>query len=251
MHGVPNTIRTPREVQREPRAPVEVRRLASASRIAMVDLVLRTAQKVVQRAVAAFRAAPMAVVVAIIWLLSSHLCVSLRLPTEHRAALSGGFLLLASPWGTTWPPPRRAPNYGQPGLFWPPEAWFRDPPMGLTVQRRSIVAEGVRDERSEDLGLPPSLELPWFPISSLCWGQCMPASSWQSTWAPLTWITIPMWLFMIAALAFPYARHVRRRRRARRGLCVGCAYDLRGSTTGRCPECNTPTNCTSSWVAHA
>ena len=30
---------------------------------------------------------------------------------------------------------------------------------------------------------------------------------------------------------------VRRWRRARRGACRGCGYDLRGSTVGRCPEC--------------
>jgi len=30
---------------------------------------------------------------------------------------------------------------------------------------------------------------------------------------------------------------VRRRRRLKRGLCVKCAYDLRGTSSGVCPEC--------------
>lgn len=251
MHGVPNTIRTPREVQREPRAPVEVRRLASAGRIAMVDLVLRTAQKVVQRAVAAFRAAPVAVVVAIIWLLSSHLCVSLRLPTEHRAALSDGYLLLASPWGRKLGASPAPPVFGRTPGLWPLFAWFRDPKIGLTVQRESIAFDWVSRESASYDGHPISFELLWFRISEVRWGECTTLALWEAVLPPLRWITIPMWVFMIAALAPPIARYVRRRRRARRGLCVGCAYDLRGSTTGRCPECNTPTNCTSSWVAHA
>jgi hypothetical protein len=51
--------------------------------------------------------------------------------------------------------------------------------------------------------------------------------------------------WMMAATALPplawVVRRVRRsavrRRRARRGLCVHCGYDLRGSPAGRCSEC--------------
>jgi MFS family permease len=34
--------------------------------------------------------------------------------------------------------------------------------------------------------------------------------------------------------AMPYIR------RARQGLCMGCGYDLKGNTTGVCPECGEP-----------
>ena len=36
------------------------------------------------------------------------------------------------------------------------------------------------------------------------------------------------------------------RRRLERGLCVRCGYDLRGSTSGVCPECGTPRRAMSS-----
>lgn len=47
---------------------------------------------------------------------------------------------------------------------------------------------------------------------------------------------VPYWLPMIlfgvvAAVLFRWDRP------AREGSCVGCGYDLRGNTTGRCPEC--------------
>ncbi len=37
-------------------------------------------------------------------------------------------------------------------------------------------------------------------------------------------------------IAFPYLRRFRRRKQ---GLCVKCAYDLTGNTSGVCPECGT------------
>jgi len=55
--------------------------------------------------------------------------------------------------------------------------------------------------------------------------------------------TLPDW-FIAAVLALPPLARLRRfrrdrRRRARRrlGLCESCGYDLRGSSTGKCPEC--------------
>lgn len=46
-------------------------------------------------------------------------------------------------------------------------------------------------------------------------------------------MVVPAWGALTRA-----ARTLRRRRRARRGWCVGCGYDLRGTAGGaRCPEC--------------
>jgi hypothetical protein len=49
---------------------------------------------------------------------------------------------------------------------------------------------------------------------------------------------VPAW-----ALAHWAARKMRRRRRARRGRCTACGYDLRASS-GRCPECGVGANMT-------
>jgi hypothetical protein len=57
-----------------------------------------------------------------------------------------------------------------------------------------------------------------------------------------TLITIPHWVLIIFALT-PAAVQTRQlllqRSRARRGCCLNCGYDLRG-TPDRCPECGTP-----------
>lgn len=52
-------------------------------------------------------------------------------------------------------------------------------------------------------------------------------------------IVIPFWLPVMIVAAFALRSCTRawtRWRRPRRGLCVGCGYDLRASTV-RCPEC--------------
>ena len=50
-----------------------------------------------------------------------------------------------------------------------------------------------------------------------------------------------LWLILLLALplvisATPWAR---RRRRAKQGLCIRCAYDLSGTDHTLCPECGT------------
>ena len=61
------------------------------------------------------------------------------------------------------------------------------------------------------------------------------------------WIVIPQWLTAIIASAPPavfvlLAAWNWQKRRGRRlaGLCAACGYDLRGSDSGRCPECGSP-----------
>jgi len=58
---------------------------------------------------------------------------------------------------------------------------------------------------------------------------------------PLRVLVTPSWSVALALAALPGARLWRRgarRRRARRGLCPRCGYDLR-ATPGPCPECGT------------
>jgi hypothetical protein len=40
--------------------------------------------------------------------------------------------------------------------------------------------------------------------------------------------------------AFPGSRELRRQRRASRGQCIHCGYDLTGNMSGVCPECGIP-----------
>ena len=55
------------------------------------------------------------------------------------------------------------------------------------------------------------------------------------------WILgVPLWMSssifaVIFMCSFPFGR----RNREKKGLCINCGYDLRGSKE-RCPECNTP-----------
>jgi len=54
-------------------------------------------------------------------------------------------------------------------------------------------------------------------------------------------VSLPFWALFAVCLAYPATSVIRnglrRRRRRRLGLCVGCGYDLTGATEGRCPEC--------------
>lgn len=54
----------------------------------------------------------------------------------------------------------------------------------------------------------------------------------------------PHWFFLVPTLPYPLSRlpgWLRHRRRVKRGLCIGCGYDLRGSSD-RCPECGRETS---------
>lgn len=53
-------------------------------------------------------------------------------------------------------------------------------------------------------------------------------------------LSVPLWLLVLVFGAFPLWwgwPSARRKRRARRGLCSACGYDLRGSVGSECPEC--------------
>ncbi len=59
----------------------------------------------------------------------------------------------------------------------------------------------------------------------------------------MTVVCFPHWVlvtvFTILPLRWTWIALVRPRRRRRFGLCVACAYDLTGNTSGVCPECAT------------
>jgi len=57
-------------------------------------------------------------------------------------------------------------------------------------------------------------------------------------------LSMPAWFVFIPLSAYPllyFTRGpIRRYFRRRKGLCLKCAYNLTGNTTGICPECGTP-----------
>lgn len=61
------------------------------------------------------------------------------------------------------------------------------------------------------------------------------------------WIeaSAPLWFMIVATGAWPMLimlrGPIRRWRRRKRGLCVGCGYDLRGNVSGVCSECGKET----------
>lgn len=54
-------------------------------------------------------------------------------------------------------------------------------------------------------------------------------------------IGIPIWLVVVASLAWPgfviLRTRMQRAGRCRRGECLACGYDLQGNVSGQCPEC--------------
>ena len=60
---------------------------------------------------------------------------------------------------------------------------------------------------------------------------------------PFTVAMVPLWPLVPLTLALPAARlwlSRRRRKRALKGECPRCGYDLKGNVSGACPECGTP-----------
>ena len=60
---------------------------------------------------------------------------------------------------------------------------------------------------------------------------------------PMTIVIIPMYALLAVFSVLPFLRvaaQIRRRRRAARGECGNCGYNLTGNTSGVCPECGKP-----------
>jgi hypothetical protein len=92
----------------------------------------------------------------------------------------------------------------------------------------------------------------WYTGTQYCWYQhlwpvtTLPSFSdprWQKEPYRMLRISYAVPAILIGVPAIPLARRTRRRwriyRRAANGLCIQCAYNLTGNTSGVCPECGT------------
>lgn len=77
------------------------------------------------------------------------------------------------------------------------------------------------------------------------WRRAVPSLNANTKLVWNTFIRAPVTMLVIALLAYPAAAFIRgplrTKRRAKRGLCVHCGYNLTGLTEPRCPECGTST----------
>lgn len=88
-------------------------------------------------------------------------------------------------------------------------------------------------EGSSVVGNPLKVTLlPWMAKSPLI-EEALGSFDCLYIWVPLY---LPTLLFVLALCSYTLVSHCRRRMRRKRGLCVKCGYDLRGSKA-RCPEC--------------
>lgn len=70
-------------------------------------------------------------------------------------------------------------------------------------------------------------------------GQPIPTNNTYTIW--LSDCIFPVWAPIVVLMGYPVVRLMRGPLRTycrrRRGLCLGCGYDLTGNMGGRCPEC--------------
>ena len=80
----------------------------------------------------------------------------------------------------------------------------------------------------------------YFPVSG-GWFVGFTFRSWPAIWKPwpgMTLLSLPTWMFLLAAL-IPTVLAWRRLRRPLPGHCRKCGYNLTGNVTGKCSECGT------------
>ena len=122
------------------------------------------------------------------------------------------------------------------GWLWdsPPDSWYeqfanRPKATGITEEFFTAPRNGGTVDRS-CLGFRYVRNDQWWPRAQLSVGY--PTAQSQAVY-------VPLWLMVMATGVLPgsaVARRMRAHGRRRRGLCVNCGYDLRG-TPQSCPEC--------------
>jgi len=139
---------------------------------------------------------------------------------------------------TYWPGVTFVKTTGGWSVDWNVGRQFFFPPMGSP---RLVLVQGRCEVRI--MSDPrPSVKNPY---SIGGWALGFDRSYWglhsSEYWTFKTTLLLPPAIFAGAALLLARAP-LRRYRRRRKGLCVKCAYDLTGNTSGTCPECGQDVN---------
>jgi hypothetical protein len=102
-----------------------------------------------------------------------------------------------------------------------------------------IVAQTEREERARQaIALVPGAAFLFLVPGGAA--VAMPASHVPPPWSRSSRIPLPAASVLLAvAPLYALVRRWKRRNRFARGLCLNCAYDLTGNTSGACPECGT------------
>ncbi len=101
-----------------------------------------------------------------------------------------------------------------------------------TDERKLAMLDGTIKPSSHGHHGYSGLQTTWSPV----WRQRVPVTFHPKT---VRHTIIPLWIPTLLLAILPacgFVSWTRRRWRSRHGLCVVCAYDLRG-TAGACPEC--------------
>ena len=111
------------------------------------------------------------------------------------------------------------------------------------VVSRGLLGFAVYDGRA--IKLPPRTGFQLLDPSAYLERPKVPRFAWWSEQlsqsGPGYWfISIPLWLPLVALLLLTLWLWHRGRRRPRPGHCRRCDYDLTGNVSGVCPECGTP-----------
>jgi hypothetical protein len=144
------------------------------------------------------------------------------------------------------------PDNAPPLNIWQARTTFISWDLTFQYDPRSVFRAGwpwIAVESDHDLvvgGVQPPLGEPWQFLSwrqgivaPIAWQEiheCLPVRPlWPGFAINTALYSTVWWLLLFAPL--PLFRAARRRLRVSRGMCASCAYNLKGSPEGPCPEC--------------